>query len=181
MAQEESQHKTSNNSKNKRDRITADVKNYHYINFIKKNVKKIHPELDLKKVCKIIDMYFLLMSRDISEGHDIDLKQMGFCYLSKKKLGITVNENDEIVNKMPIDWKATNELWKKDESLRRVKYVRFMNHHSDGYTFEIKYTRTRYKVKNKSIYTLKKSRTMSRNLAKNIKNKLFNLNKITKE
>lgn len=141
----------------------------------------MHPDLDLKKVCKIIDMYFLLMSKDLSEGNDVDLKQMGFCHLSKKKLSITVNEKDEVINKLPVDWKSTNALWKKDESLRRKKYVRFMNHHSGGFTFEIKYRRTNSKVKNKSIYSLKKNRTMTRDLAANLKNKLFDFNKITIE
>jgi len=78
--------------------------------------------------------------------------------------------NGKLVNNIPIDWKATNELWEKDSEAKEKKIlVRYNNSHTSGYVFRIYCKKFKSKVKKKNLYKFKPSRNFQRSLSKRIK------------
>jgi len=78
--------------------------------------------------------------------------------------------NGKLVNNVPIDWKATNDLWNKDNEAKEKKIlVRYNNSHTSGYVFRIYCKKFKSKVKYKSLYKFKPSRKFQRALSTRIK------------
>ena len=76
----------------------------------------------------------------------------------------------KLINNNPIDWKATNDLWNKDEDAKNKKLrVRHNNYHSSGYIFKIYLKKFKSKIKFRSYFKIKPNRTFQRNLTKRIK------------
>lgn len=78
--------------------------------------------------------------------------------------------NGKLVNNIPVDWKATNALWKRDEEAKEKKLlVRYNNSHTSGYVFRIYCKKFKSKIRNKNIYKFKPSRKFQRTLSARIK------------
>ena len=78
--------------------------------------------------------------------------------------------NGKLVNNVPIDWKATNDLWNKDSEAKNKKIlVRYNNSHTSGYVFRIYCKKFKSKIKYKSLYKFKPSRKFQRTLSARIK------------
>lgn len=89
-----------------------------------------------------------------------------------KHFRTTKFEGDEMITNMPIDFKATNELWKVDPEAKKSKQlVYLLNQHSDGYMYQIKYTVSDIADRYNKLRFLKykPARVMTRQFAKNIK------------
>lgn len=77
--------------------------------------------------------------------------------------------NGKLINSIPINWKATNELWEKDIEAKEKKIlIRFTNYHTFGYVFRILISKGKSRVKNKSLYKFKNNRKLQRELSKRI-------------
>jgi len=162
-------------TKVKRSRIKADYNNEQYISHIFWKIKKIYPEIDKKTITKIVSRYFELTQDDLSHGNTISLgKELGDLYLVKVKRKVYMNDNGELVNNLPVDQNATNNLWKLKPELRGKTFVRHINTHSSGYLFKLKHYLFRTSLKNKSLYSFKFSRTLKSKLSRNIINKEVN-------
>lgn len=171
MVQEDSKLNNKQDNK-KRSRITSDYKNEQYISHIFWKVKKIYPEIDKKKITKIVSRYFELAQEDLAHGNTISLgASLGDLYLVKVKRNVYMNKDGVLVNNLPVDQGATNKLWKLKPELRGLKFVRHINAHSSGFLFKLKHYIFKSNVKNKSIYGFKFSRTLKSNLSVNIINK----------
>lgn len=74
--------------------------------------------------------------------------------LALRKLKPTVEEkNGVIINKNPINIKATMDLWDINEEAREKKVkIRFTNKHTKGYVFFLHYFKGPANYKNKSVY-----------------------------
>jgi len=78
--------------------------------------------------------------------------------------------NGKLINNIPIDWKATNELWNNDEEAKQKKLlVRYNNSHTSGYVFRIYCKKFKSKLKYKTLYKFKPSRLFQRALSSRIK------------
>jgi hypothetical protein len=89
--------------------------------------------------------------------------------LRKKKNEVHLGENGEIINKLPVNWKATRELWATNERAKEKKTkIRYTNEHTGGYTFRIFYRTGKANFKNKSIYKMQFNRDMKRQLSRSI-------------
>ena len=77
--------------------------------------------------------------------------------------------NNKIVNKNPIDWKTTLQLWSENEEAKERKLlIRFLNNHSSKYIFRIKMIKSGYSYSNKKYYRFKPCRMFQRDLSKRI-------------
>lgn len=79
--------------------------------------------------------------------------RLGTFSLRKLKPKVEIN-NGVIVNKNPINIRATMDLWDKDENAKskRIK-IRYVNKHTNGYIFFIKYFKKNAIFNNKSAYS----------------------------
>lgn len=171
MAQEDNK-LNNEQEKSKRNRIKADYKNRQYISHIFWRIKKIYPDIDQKKVNKIVSRYFELAREDLAHGNTVSLgANLGDLYLVKVKRKVYMNDQGVLVNNLPVDQGATNKLWKAKPELRGLKFVRHINAHSSGFLFKLKHYFFGSQVKNKSVYSFKFCRTLKSNLSENIINK----------
>ena len=96
-------------------------------------------------------------------------KKIGFLEIKKIKPSVTIDKEGNVINKLPINWKATRELWRDNESAREKKTkIRFINEHTKGYTFRLYYKKKRANYKNKSVYRMQFNRELKRQLSKSI-------------
>ena len=94
---------------------------------------------------------------------------IGKIELRKLKTEVKIAEDGSIINNLPVNWKATRELWAESESAKEKKTkIRYTNEHTEGYTFRIFYRTSKANFKNKSIYKMKLNRTLKRQLSQSI-------------
>lgn len=94
---------------------------------------------------------------------------MGLIEIRKQKVEISFNEDGTIKNTLPVNWQETRKLWQDNPEAKEKKIkIRFVNDHSDGFTFKLNYIRSRANYKNKSIYRIRFNRQMKRQLSKSI-------------
>jgi hypothetical protein len=95
--------------------------------------------------------------------------KIGKIELRKIKTEIKFDENGNVRNTLPVNWKATRELWAENERAkeRKVK-IRYTNEHTEGYTFRIFFRTSKANFKNKSIYKAQFNRELKRQLSKSI-------------
>ena len=78
--------------------------------------------------------------------------------------------NGKLINNLPINWKATNELWNKDPEAKEKKLlVRLHNSHTASHVFRIYCKKFKSNLKSRGLYKWKTIRTMARALGKAIK------------
>lgn len=98
--------------------------------------------------------------------------RMGLLEIRKAKREVSIDKDGNVKNTFHINWKATKELWATNERARDEKIkIRYVNKHTDGYSFEIKYIKNLATYKNKSVYKMMVNREMRRSMAKPIINK----------
>jgi hypothetical protein len=89
--------------------------------------------------------------------------------LRKIKTEVKIDEDGNVINNLPPNWKATRELWDENPAAKEKKIkIRYTNEHTDGHTFRIFYKRSKANFKNKTIYKMRFNRTMKRQLSKAI-------------
>lgn len=95
--------------------------------------------------------------------------KLGKVELRKVKSEVKIDDEGNITNNLPINWKATRELWDENERAREKKTkIRYTNEHTDGHTFRIFYKRSKANFKNKSIYKMRFNRDLKRQLSRSI-------------
>jgi hypothetical protein len=78
--------------------------------------------------------------------------------------------NGKLINNVPIDWKATNELWNRDSEAKEKKLlVRYNNSHTSGYVFRIYCKKFKASIKNRGLFKFKPNRKFQRALSARIK------------
>lgn len=77
--------------------------------------------------------------------------------------------NGKLVNNVPINWKATTDLWGRDEEAKEKKVlVRYSNSHTSGYVFRIYCKKFKSRIRQKRLYKFKPSRKFQRALSARI-------------
>ena len=95
--------------------------------------------------------------------------KVGKVELRKVKSEIKIDDDGNIINNLPINWRETRKLWDESEKAREKKTkIRYTNEHTDGHTFRIFYKRSKANFKNKSIYKLRFNRDLKRQLSRSI-------------
>jgi hypothetical protein len=140
-----------------------------YWQYYCKNCKKI----PYKKYKEILDFIMEQYSFLISEKA-MDIKfpyRLGQIRI-RKYFKSPKFEGGELVNNLPINYKATKELWESDPEAKENKQVIYLlNQHSDGYMYQIRYTVSDIANRYDKLRFLKykPARIMSRQFSKNIR------------
>tara|TARA_R110000772_G_scaffold54130_1_gene123503 strand:+ start:9529 stop:10029 length:501 start_codon:yes stop_codon:yes gene_type:complete len=75
----------------------------------------------------------------------------------------------KLINNLPINWKATNELWAKDEEAKEKKLlVRLSNSHTAGHVFRIYCKKFKSTLRARGLYKWQTIRNFARKLNKAI-------------
>ena len=106
----------------------------------------------------------------INEGMDYSIPHLMFEITIRKNKRKPRIVDGKLIHNIPIDWKATNELWKENPEAKKKKLlVRYNNSHTSGYVYMIYMKKFKAKVKKKVFYKFLPNRTFKRNLSKRIK------------
>lgn len=141
-----------------RNRVLIDRENIFYV--------------DYSTYCKVIDAFNKALREEILyNSFDYNMpSRLGLLGIRKKKLTPWINEKGELVNPLPIDWKATNDLWAVDaQAKKQKKIVRHFNEHSKGYIAQWYYSTTKATYQWKSAYAFIPCRTAKLELSKIMK------------
>ena len=126
-----------------------------------------------KKFRNIIqDFNEMMLEEIVLNNYEFKLPfRMGKFSLRKLKPKKKIDSTNRLINKNPIDFQSTLQLWEKDAEAKAKKvFIRYNNKHSNGFVFFIFYDKKSANYKNKSVYHMKFHR----------KTKLF-INKAVKE
>jgi hypothetical protein len=136
-----------------------------YYNFFVENNPFV--KISRKEYNKIISEFNSNLAPYIIEEKSLQLPyRLGKIEILKTKRKAFLDKKGNLRNNIPINWKATNELWERDPSLKEKKVlIRHNNAHSNDYVFKIYYVKKSAIFKNKSIYFFKPVRDFSRGLA----------------
>ena len=151
-------------------RVKSDYGLPDYYKFFVKQ-KKENKEISKSTYNNVIKEFNSYVRDRISEkGAEYTFpKKLGSVEIKKIKPSLSIDEEGKVVNKLPINWKATRELWKTNESAKEKKTkIRYINEHTKGYTFRLYYKKKRANYKNKSIYKMQFNRDLKRSLSKSI-------------
>src|SRR5699024_929343 len=135
-----------------------------YRNFYKDN----YGDIDDLKYSKMVRQYFKAV-RDliVEKGYTYTIPHLRF-KITIRKIKIKPKIVDGVlINNKPINWKATKELWEKDEDAKEKKLlVRYNNYETSGYIIRIYLKKFGANVKNQRYYKFRANRVFQRSLAK---------------
>lgn len=138
-----------------------------YYNFYKKKYNKVNRKIYSsiikdysKEVIKLI----------LNEYLEYKIPFINIEIIIKKEKRKPKIVNGKLINNVPIDWKATLNLWNNNEEAKSKKIrVRMNNSHTSNFVFKIITRKFKSKMKNRTYYTFKPCRYFQRELAKRIK------------
>ena len=109
----------------------------------------------------------------ISESMELRLPLLGGFRVKKRKQKLKLDESGNLVTcHIPVDWKATKQLWKDDPVAKKKKRLIFIfNEHTDGFRYRFWWDKVTSFVTNQELYYIVPSRANSRLLAKALKNR----------
>ena len=140
-----------------------------YYNYYKK--KYNNSKIDKKKYNDIISFFNKkVIDLIVEDNLDYHLPHLNFVLTTRKEKRKPRIVNGKLHNNIPIDWKATKNLWEESEEAKDKKLlIRYTNYHTSGYVFTIKIVKVGFVYKNKRHYKFKAARDFARALGKRIK------------
>jgi len=102
--------------------------------------------------------------------------RLGTLSIKKKKLTPYIDKEGNFVNNLPVDWKETWALWRRDKNAyENKKLVRFTNEHTKGYIGRWYYSKRVANYPNKGLYTFIPCRTSKTELGSILKDENNNI------
>lgn len=126
--------------------------------------------VDMKRFHKVISEFNKkIVDSIINEGLEFTPVASQICFTVRKLTKKIEIVNNKVVNKNPVDWKTTLQLWKdNDEAKKKKLIIKHLNNHTSKYIFRIKMIKCGYSYTNKKYYRFKPCRGFQRALAKRI-------------
>lgn len=126
--------------------------------------------VDKKVYTSIIEEYHDMIKEEIITNRlDYEIPfDLGMLGVRKFKPKLGIDENGKLINKLPVNPRATVELWKINPEAKAKKIlVRYTNKHTNGYVFTIHYFKKyKAKFKNKTLYSFETVRGFKQKLNK---------------
>ena len=125
--------------------------------------------VECKQYLDISTAYIKFLMTKIFAGEEVFLPaRLGTMAIKGRKQNISIDEHGNVKGLAP-DWARTKKLWAQDpESAATGKIVYHTNPHTNGLRYRFYWSKNRVLVKNKTLYSLKFSRTNKRELAKRV-------------
>lgn len=150
-------------------RISRDYGITNFYKYYKKN--SLNPVSAIKYNNIISDFNSTIVQMIIEEGLEYKIPKISNTICIRKYKNVPKIQDGKLINKGPIDWKSTKELWASDEEAKEKKIIlKYLNNHTSKYIFRIKMLKHGRIYKNKSYYKFKPARSFQRLLAKRILN-----------
>lgn len=90
-------------------------------------------------------------------------QRMGRIEMRKSKKEVFIDKEGNVVNKLVPNWKETRALWEENAEAKLKKIIiRYVNTHTQGYVFRLRYIKNSANFKNKSLYKMQLNREMRR-------------------
>jgi hypothetical protein len=124
---------------------------------------------------KILKTFFAIIVRKvINEMFRFEFPGLGMFYIIKYKYKLETDSNGKLISKNPTNWYET----KKVRSITgdKTKKVVYLNEHTYGYTYKIKWDKRKFRFVNRSYYSFITSRELKRTIASVIKSNIKPLN-----
>ena len=101
-------------------------------------------------------------------GRDFSMPSLGVLGIRKQKVIVAMTPEGDIDKRyLRPDWKATKELWSRDEEAKKRKQLVFhLNKHFNGFNCKFFWDKSTCSVPNNSAYSLTMTREHKRMLAK---------------
>lgn len=153
-------------------KIITDIKSKDFYKSYKNNNET---SLSYIEYINVVKSYFLKVIDEIIYHN--------YTYVMPSRLGSIgiykskIKRDENSIKKYPIDFGATNKLWKENPEAKEKKIlVRHLNKHTDEYIMFIRYSNKYSNFRNKKIYAFQPVRQeFKRKAAKAFKNKSLNL------
>lgn len=154
----------------KEGRIHKTRSDFGIADYHKYYTKKYNSEVSRSRYKSIIeDFNDGIKNLIIEESLVYQLPYIGMEIMLKKDKRKPRIVNGKLINNTPPNWKATNELWDRDDEAREKKIVvRYNNHHTSGYVYRIYCKKFKCNLKYRSLYKFKPNRTFARGLGKRL-------------
>ncbi len=149
----------------KKDYILKDV--------YKLYAKEVAKPLPLKEFKRYLEIHGdIIKELVIDKGYKTPLFKMGFIKIIKYKNQVINKQGEVVKRKLFINYKATYDYWRSNPDAEQKKiYIYHQNTENGGYKIKFSYIRTRNKLPNKRVYTIRLIRDFSRTAAKKFKNR----------
>lgn len=143
------------------------IKDY-YDYYVKKNKLKNISRNQFGRIIREFNSHVRERLSTKGAGYIFPFK-IGKVELRKVKTEVKVDEEGNVINNLPVNWKETRKMWAENPKTKEkgIK-IRYTNEHTEGHTFRIFYIRSKARYKNKSIYRMRFNRLMKRQLSKSI-------------
>ena len=148
----------------KSDIVSADFYKYYRNQYMKVKSKLINKSspyyLSYAQYISIIERFnILLRDKMLYESKEVNLPmRMGSLCIKKAKPKLRLKNNKVI--SLPINWKATNDLWASDEdSYIKKRFIRYTNEHSKGWIASVFWDKSNCTATNKKKYSFESCRT----------------------
>lgn len=162
-------------------RLYTSFKSYYFYSCYLKAIKnkKDKFKIPLKDYSRIINMAHELISKGMIEDKFIFKPPYLHCKfrVKKYKQPIKLDENGKIIkSNLPVNWKETNEYWKKNPIAKEKKILIYhLNDHSDGFRYRFSKNRRSNDNKNLAYYSFLPTRKNNRMLAAFVLNPYNNI------
>jgi len=120
----------------------------------KEYFKSVSNPVSEKEYVTICSEYNKYLMKKVFEGDEITLPaRMGILFIVGKKNIIKFNDKGE--PNLPVNWKATTDLWKRDiVAAENKKKIYHTNDHTDGVTYRFFWSKKNIFAENKNLYSL---------------------------
>jgi hypothetical protein len=149
-------------------RLKSDYNTKYYVDYIYKRLNRKYG-LSYPQISKIVSQYHELAREDFTKGDPVYLKnKLGNLQLYKEKREVYIDEDGNLINELPVNFRETFKLWKEKPELKNKTYIRYTNRHSDGFMFTTSYQISKANYKFKNVYKFQFNSTLKKMLNKNI-------------
>lgn len=155
-------------SKRTKGKLNSDFGMKDYYNYYKKNNKESVNRNIYSNV--IFDFNKEISEMIINENFEYYIPYIDSVLCVRKKKSVPKIIDGKVINRTPIDWKATEQLWNENEEAKEKKIlIKYSNYETNKFIFFVYFKKYLSSFSNKKYYKFDTCRGMSRLLSKRIK------------
>jgi|TARA_R100001377_G_scaffold85310_2_gene71539 hypothetical protein len=125
--------------------------------------------VDIKTYVKLSGLYNKFLMNKVLEGETVTLPcRLGNIYVAGRKQKVRFDEDGNVQGLAP-DWVGTKKLWESNPEAKEKKQLLYhLNAHTDNVRYKYVWSKKDVLVKNKTLYSLRLTRTNKRAVHKRI-------------